>query len=463
MTRRTLRPLIVLLLSALAAPRLAQSEAPPAEPLTLRRAVELAMAHAPDVAVAQAARAGAEADARLARDAFHTGAEISTTPGYARGLPVAVLGRVPAVAGVTGHRLLYDPAQRHEALSAEAGAAEGRARAEAARREAARAAAAAYARCWADQARTEAARRGEEALGRSLARIQALEKEGRVTGLAVEAVRLRAERARLARIGAESEGELDRLDLARLIGEPVGAVAPADPAAELPSPPAAGSDAIGSSPIGSRPIGSRPIGSRPIGSNTAEDVQVARAADPELRADQEALGLLGQSMGLRRRLLAPTVDAVAQYYRLDPHFERFFRRFREDTWSVALSVALPLWTGGRAADGLARAQANLDQKTAESKARESEVDLAVRKAAAARDHAQAAAALARQAVALAEEDLRVTRALAGEGRVGDDEVDAKESALASALGDAAQADRDLLTARIDLLALRGELVAVYSR
>jgi hypothetical protein len=42
--------------------------------------------------------------------------------------------------------------------------------------------------------------------------------------------------------------------------------------------------------------------------------------------------------------------------------------------------------------------------------------------------------------------------------VGDDEVDAKEAALAGAMEDAAQADRDLLTARIDWLALRGELL-----
>jgi len=422
--------LMLLLLSALAVPGLAQSEAPPSEPLTLRRAVELAMAHAPDVAVAQAARAGAEADARLAADAFHSEAEISTTPGYARGLPVAVYGRVPAIVGLAGHRVFYDPARRHEALSAEAGAVAGRARGEAARREAARAAATVYARCWADQARAQAALKREQALGRSLARVQALEREGRMTGLAVEEVRLRAERARLGRIGVESEGDLDRLELARLTGAPVGAVAPADPAAELPAPAAA----------------------------VDEDLRAARAADPELRADQEALGLLSQSIGLRRRLLAPTVEAVAQYYRLDPHFERFYRRFRDDTWSVALSVALPLWTGGRAADGMARALANLDQKTAESRARESEVDLAVRRAAAARDRAQAAATLARQGVALAEEDLRITRALAVEGRVGDDEVDAKEAALAGAMEDAAQAERDFLNARIDLLALRGELL-----
>lgn len=430
MSDRTALPLTALLLCALGVPSGARTQTPPGGTLTLHRAVELALARAPQVAVASAAREVTEADLRLAGDSFHPEAELSTTPGVARGLPVAVFGRVPAIVGVSGHQTLYDPARRYELLETEARAAQGRAQSEMARREAARAAALLYVRCWADQAKVQAAARRELALGRSLARVQVQEREGRVIGLAVEEVRLRAERARLGRLGNESELDLDRLELARLTSAPVGALALADPEQELPAAAAA-----------------------------ADDLQAARAADPELRADTEALDLLGRGAGLRQRRLAPTVEAVAQYYRLDAaSFGRFYRRFRADDWSLAVSFALPLWTGGRAADGLARTQATVAQKSAEKLARQSELDLAMRRAEAARDRARAAASLARQGETLAAEDLRVTRALAAEGRTGEDEVDAKESALAAALEESAQAARDLLATRIDLLALRGELL-----
>jgi outer membrane protein len=433
------RPLAALLalLGACCTARGAAAQTPPAlpGPLTLRRAIELALAHAPEVAVADAARAASEAELRLARDSFRPAAEISTNPGVARGLPVAVVGRVPALAGVAGHQTLYDPAERSRLLETEAGVVAREAQGERRRRDAARAAAVAYVRFWADRELARAAAEREKALERSFERARNLEREGRVTGLAVEQVHLRAERARLQRLGNEAEGDLDRLELARLTGAPAAELTlaadpadPADPTAELPDP-----------------------------APGIADLPAARAADPDLAAGTVALDLLEQAT-LRRRGIRPTVEAEAQYYRLDAgSFGRFYRRFRSDDWSVALSIALPLWTGGRAADALARAQANLTEKTAERRAQESELALAVRRAESARDRAQAAAVLARQGEALAAEDLRVTRALLAEGRVGEDEVDAKQAALADAEEADVEARRDLLSVRIELLALRGEL------
>jgi outer membrane protein TolC len=58
---------------------------------------------------------------------------------------------------------------------------------------------------------------------------------------------------------------------------------------------------------------------------------------------------------------------------------------------------------------------------------------------------------------VAREALRVTQALAAEGRVDVTEVVAKEAALAEAGQGVARADLDLLRARLQLLALRGEL------
>jgi len=82
------------------------------EPATeLRQAAERALARAPQIAVSRAEEAETGAEARLARDASHPEAWLTTTPGYSSGLPVAVAGRAPAVAGVEIRQSLYDPAR----------------------------------------------------------------------------------------------------------------------------------------------------------------------------------------------------------------------------------------------------------------------------------------------------------------------------------------------------------------
>src|SRR5580765_1860629 len=82
-----------------ASPALAQAP-PSAETLTLRRAVELAMEHAPEVAVSRAEAEEALSSARLSKASLKPFASISTTPGYSSGLPVQVAGQVPAIFGL---------------------------------------------------------------------------------------------------------------------------------------------------------------------------------------------------------------------------------------------------------------------------------------------------------------------------------------------------------------------------
>ena len=106
------RRLIALLLFPAFAPVFpASGQAPPAGPLTLRRAAERALARAPEASSARAQAAEADADARAAAATFGPRAFATTTPGYSSGLPVEVAGRVPSVFGVEVHQTLYDPAR----------------------------------------------------------------------------------------------------------------------------------------------------------------------------------------------------------------------------------------------------------------------------------------------------------------------------------------------------------------
>src|SRR5450759_4298668 len=92
----------------------------PAHGLTLREAVERVLAHSPSLAAAEAARSEAAASERLARDAFHPEAWATTTPGYSSGLPTAIAGRAPAIAGLEVRQTLYDRSSRSAVFQSEA-------------------------------------------------------------------------------------------------------------------------------------------------------------------------------------------------------------------------------------------------------------------------------------------------------------------------------------------------------
>jgi outer membrane protein TolC len=419
------------LLAILALPASAAPAAMEPSPLTLRRAAELAAERAPGLAVARAAARQGEAAHRVAEDAFHPEAYLSTTPGYGRGLPVAVSGRVPSIVGLEMHQSLYDPERRAEEIKARVVEEDARAAVERARRDAARAAAQLFARSWADERLLATAGRRQEAFTRLRERSEALEREGRITGLQLAQARLREARARLRREDLVVERDLDRGELRRLTGwtEDAPLDLAAEPLASLPQPPAGG------------------------------DLAAAEAADPELRAQGEAVELFGRVAALRRHSFAPVVDAGAQYSRL-PNYRsvnQYYRKFKADDWSLGVTIAVPLWSSGRIADATAQAEANLNRLQEQQRAREAEIASEVRKAVAAEARAQAAADLGRQAVAVGAEALKMENALAAEGRAGADEVAAREADLADAEEESVRAVASLAEARAALLALRGDL------
>jgi outer membrane protein len=409
------------------------SEAPA---LSLRRAAELALANAPEVAAAAAAADSDRAGARLAGDAFRPAAEASSTPGVGRGLPVAVAGRVPSIVTVDLHQSVYNNEQRSQALAARARAATTAGTYDRARVQVAREIADLYARCWTGERLLAGAERRLAAYQATSRRAEALHAEARATDLDLAQARLREAKARLRRMEVAAARDVDLWELRRRLGLPANAplALPDDPLAGTPDP------------------------ARDLHTGALE---AARAADPELRSTARAIELLERAGRLRRGLLAQvTVDADAQYSRLSRAngIDQFYVKFREDDWSVALAVSVPLWSGGRLRDGLAQADAALDRLKQQQRTRAEQIEIEVHRAEAALDQAEAAAGVARQAAAVAEEDLRIGGALAAEGRTKPDDQDSREAALADAREEEVKATANLLTARVQLLAARGELL-----
>jgi|SRR5581483_1210007 len=399
-----------------------------AQPLTMREAVDRAVASSPELRGMRAAVAEATAGSMLAQQAFRPSASISTTPGYATGLPVSVLGSVPAIGTVEAHQVFFDITSTANVLTARSDVEAANAELNARTRETARTVAELHARVAADQIVLDATRRRVTAYETIVSRVTAMRREGRARDLDVNRAAVQAATARRAELQAETALQLDELRLRHMIGWPAG-----QPMQIVPEPLPA---------------------SVPI---PADDLAVARANDPALRSLAIRIEQLRRATALQRNLFRPTVAAQMQYSRLFDRYGRFYLNFKPDDFSIAATIDLPLWTGGRRAAIVSRLMAQSEQAAAQLQQRKDEVEIEVREAEAGLKDAVAERELAGRVHELASETLRVAEATAKEGRGEANDVTLAEAALAEADQEVASAELHLRVARVRLAVVRGEL------
>ena len=400
------------------------SETPP---LTLKHAAELALEHAPQHAATRAARDEGAYSARIAADALHPSVWVSTTPGYSTGLPVVVAGSVPAYGAVEVRQTIWDPWKKNDELQAEAREAQLEGALVSGCSETVRSTVDAYARAWTDERRADAARKALAAAETSLERTAALFDAGRVTEIEVERAKLQAAREKQKLLNAESDRDLDGLELKRLIGWPASAPLRLTSDTETALP-AAGTD----------------------------NLEAARSADPQLKSLGRQVEILGKSASLSSKRW-PVIEASVQYQRLPSYYSKYYNSFNENDLSFGISFAIPVWAGGRIDDTEARAKASVMRAEAERDARESDLEVTVRRAEAAGARADAEHSLSRRAQGIADQDLAAAEVLAREGRGEAGLVDQKKMLAADADEDATKTALSALEERVKLLALRGEL------
>jgi outer membrane protein TolC len=187
------------------------------------------------------------------------------------------------------------------------------------------------------------------------------------------------------------------------------------------------------------------------------NLDAARAADPELTSLSRQIDHLDRAARLAARVFQPSVVAETQYLRLAKYnnFDQYFVNFKEDDFSIAVAVSIPIWTGGRKGDLAKGAHSRLERAEAARRARERDLELAVRRAEAELARTSAATGVSRSAESVAAESLRVAQALAEEGRGGPSDVELAEIAAAEAAEDAANAADAELAARLTLRELLG--------
>ena len=294
----------------------ARAQTPPASPaetppLTLRRAAELALERAPQLAATRAARDEGTYSARVAADALHPSVWVSTTPGYSTGLPVVVAGSVPAYGAIEVRQTIYDPWKKGDALQAQAHEAELEGALVSGCAGTVKSTVTAYARAWTDERRAEAARKGLAAADASLERTLALFEAGRVTELDVERSRLRAAREKQKLLNAESDRDLDGLELKRLIGWPANV------------PLRLSSDTETSLAEVS----------------TADNLEAARSADPQLKSLGRQVEIFGKSASIASKRW-PVIEASVQYQRLPSYYSKYYNSFNENDFSFGISFAI---------------------------------------------------------------------------------------------------------------------------
>ena len=204
-----------------------------AETVSLEQAVNLTLAHSADLRALEARVEQARAEATLA-DGFRPSASVATTPGYATGLPTAVLGQVPAIGTVEAHRLFYDIESQVDRIGSAARVDAAIAQLAARRREIALETAELYAAAGADTLLVASARRRLAAYQKILETTEALRQEQRARDLDLDRARLQIARAEHRLEGSTTRLELDRLKLSRLAGEAIEILLVADAAAPLP-------------------------------------------------------------------------------------------------------------------------------------------------------------------------------------------------------------------------------------
>jgi len=355
--------------------------------LSMQEAVTHALAHSPEIRALEAQLVQARANATIA-DAFRPTAAISTTPGYATGLPVAALGQVPAIATVEAHKILYDASARADQIGAQSDVDAAESRLESRKREVAGNTAELYARVVADGALATSARHRVDAYQTIASHADALRTEGRVRDVDVNRAALQLATAKRAALQAQSRLELDQLRLERLTGEQF---------------------TVTLTPSEER-------GKGLVHRDPSLTLRMTEESDPELRSLDKRILAAQTALRSEDRLFKPTIFAQIQYSRLFDRYGRYYLNFKPDDFSAAASLTLPIWTGGRRSAAIARVNGQLQELIALRDARHTELELTVREAETDLQQAAAEQNLAEETLVVARQGLQIAEELEKEGR-----------------------------------------------
>ena len=358
--------------------------------LTLKQAVDRALAQNPEVTMARLDELKAQLGIRVARDPFTPHFGVGSGAAYSNGFPLSIEGSAPAAFEAKGNEYIFNRPQTYAVAEA---------------KESARAAAFAtveksdeiafrVASLYIDADRaarlSDAARQQVESLQKVFDAVEARVSEGRELPIASQeaSVNLLRARQRLASIESDLDyaGRSLAAALGYAIGDSVRAAAEERAIPEIPNEQSALDAALNSS-------------------NEVKRLQSTYAA--------KALEIKGDHA---RRL--PQIDLVAQYALLTKysHYDEYFARFQRNNGQIGASIQIPVYMGAGAKAALEQAETDERHIGAELDLARSRIALQVHQAYQDMEKANLSRQLAQADLDLTRSQLSVVLAQMNEGR-----------------------------------------------
>jgi outer membrane protein TolC len=415
----------------------AAADAPP-DALTLKQAVEMALAGNDEIKIAAAQEKQAAKAVELAKARYIPTVIAGSGLAYTHGMPLSIGGSAPSLINVGADSLLFNLPHRYavrglQAESRAAGAAGVGRRDDVVWRTAST-----YLELDKSTRALEVARRETD----SLKKLEALTAERVQTGVDIPAELNRAKlftaRNRQKIVGLEGQVAMAESTLKALLGVPEERSVKTVPDSFQPAEET--SDAA------------------------AEQRAIARALEgsPEIRRLREMVTAKEAMVQSAQREKYPTADLVGQYALVSNFngYADFYRRFERHNVEFGLSVRFPIFDKPRIDAKVGQAEAELAEARHNLENRKRNIMLEVRKLFQRTRSAEAAREVARLDLELARETTRVLLAKFEEGRTSSRELEQArldESAKWNALLDSGF---DMDRARLDLLKTTGEITKV---
>jgi outer membrane protein len=290
-----------------------------AEPVTLRRAVELALSHATGISIATAEQQHASASYRELRNSYIPQLTAGAGIGWSDGFPLSLEGAAPSLFNVNAQSALINPALKDFIRAAQADVAVSNLRTRDQRNQIIQDTVLSYAELAKWEQRLTRLHEAEAAAEQTEAAVAHRVKEGVDSEMDGSKARLSVARVRLRLAEAAGAADVLREHLSRLTGLPAVSFE-IDPGS-VPAPPAVKQDET----------------------SNAESVSKATEANPTVQAAVEHARAQYLRVKAERKSLWPSVDFAAQYANLATYnnYDAYYKHFQPNNATVGIAIHLP--------------------------------------------------------------------------------------------------------------------------
>jgi outer membrane protein len=405
-------------------------------PVTMREAVRLALARGPEVLLARAEAAKAAESVRETRSLNMPQIVAGTGLAYNNGFPLSIEGAAPSVFQAALSQSFLSGKNKNLIRESEAGSLAAQAGAEGARNVLAARTILLYGELHQARQAIGLAEQQRAAARRDSGLVDALVQGGRALPLDAKIAALAAADFDQQWFAAQERVRLAETGLRELTGIP-------EKESILTEPPEIASGLLMLAP---------------------DDLyQKALEAHPAIREAEAAVRARDFRIEAEKAEKYPQLTLVSQYalFSKTNNYQDFFNRFTRNNYILGLSVQVPVFNGFRTDARVSAARRDAEIARLRLQKLQSELKANLEKSASALRIAAGAATLARQAVSVYEEKLKVSETRLEAGRADSREVSEARARLLEKQAARIEADRALFERQVELLQLCGSLASMF--